>query len=118
MGFSRSVLEAINQGSSADEIDRAGVITIMNEADALSKQQSKRYRPLPAEFDGIHCEECGTKINPDRIKAMQYQIPIENNVRPHATDMPAKDKKQVIKHGTEMCILCAEDADHKRRQYQ
>lgn len=109
--------EYINEDKAADEIDMASNVAMINDAEAMARQFEKRYRSLPANFDGENCFECGEAINPKRIEAMKYTIEASKNVYPHHTDVISKDKRSVTKHGTELCIDCANIKDICSRQF-
>lgn len=101
--------------SRSDESDRAAALQLMSDIEGRQKHIAKMRPRLSDEFDGESCVSCGDVINPGRIKAMRYSVPKEENLNPHCTDEIAGGA--IVKHGTDLCIACAEIKYAKSLQY-
>lgn len=85
--------------------------------DALDMQKNKLQKRLDADFDGENCVSCGDEINPKRIEALKYTIPMGRYSQKHDTDLIDKRHGVVIKHGTDRCVQCESIADLNKKRY-
>ena len=110
----------------SDEIDFASNIALAETENHVKVMQARlKNVKLDPDFDGVHCVECGLKINAMRIKALKFLI-IKDGVTllaEHHTDRSSTSKGvvSVVKHGTDKCVGCQEDFTRaqsaKGRQY-
>ena len=56
----------------SDESDRASLIESQSNLDALEKTLRK-IEKAPADFDGVHCIDCGEEIPQERLKTGAFR---------------------------------------------
>lgn len=100
----------------SDESDMASLAEARATNVALETQREKMRQALSVDFDGVHCVECGEKINSGRINILKYQVAQDSNKNVHDTDKFEKKSGMVIKHGTDMCVACKTVKDIHRKQ--
>ena len=100
-----------------DECDRAAVLQMLDSGSALAKHVSGMHKPLDPDFDGKHCIECDAGIPEGRIAIMQYTVPANTIARPHKTDKVIKKSDNILRHGTDHCVSCADMKHKKNKQF-